>query len=182
MAPLSFYTQAMQTWIANGGNPAAAPTAAAIASAESGQGTNLVNPNDPGGSYGWWQINGAAHPQYNTGLLTSDPNYNAQAAIAVSNNGTNWTPWTTYQTGAYKAYLPGGSATTAGDTLPPNEIRNPDVCATGSILGWCPMTTRTLRHVKGGALMIGGGALILFAMAKMAGISTPRFPLVPIPV
>lgn len=85
--------------------------AAAVAMAES-QGvptaTNIVtNPapgNGPERSFGLWQINTLAHPQYNETQLL-DPTYNAQAALAVSSQGTNWTPWSTYTHGLYRQYL-----------------------------------------------------------------------------
>jgi len=45
-------------------------------------------------SFGLWQVNTPAHPEYNaTSLL--DPNYNARAAYAISSSGTNWRPWST---------------------------------------------------------------------------------------
>lgn len=78
-------------------------TAVAIAGAESSYGA------DPGPSptndYGFWQINSPSHPQYSTWQLLSSPLYNAQAAYAISGGGTNFTPWTTYTSGAYKSHL-----------------------------------------------------------------------------
>jgi hypothetical protein len=35
---------------------------------------------------------------------------NARAAIAISNNGTNWAPWTTFSSGAYRKFLQVGVA------------------------------------------------------------------------
>ena len=35
-------------------------------------------------------------------LATYNPMGNAKAALAISSNGTNWRPWTTYVTGAYR--------------------------------------------------------------------------------
>lgn len=87
--------------------------AAAVAMAESTgnpSATNIVtNPapgNGPERSFGLWQINTLAHPNYNeTSLL--DPTYNAQAAYAISDQGQNWTPWSTYTKGYYlKFYTP----------------------------------------------------------------------------
>lgn len=82
-----------QLWIAAGGNPGVAVTAASIAMAESGGNQDaLSSTND----YGYWQINGS-----HGALATFDPMGNAQAAIIISSDGTNWTPWTTYTSGAY---------------------------------------------------------------------------------
>lgn len=75
-------------------------TAVEVSGAESTFGAN------PGPSatndYGLWQINAPSHPSYSTSQLLSDPLYNAQAAYAISNKGTNWTPWSTYNSGAYR--------------------------------------------------------------------------------
>jgi murein DD-endopeptidase MepM/ murein hydrolase activator NlpD len=75
-------------------------TAVEIAGAESGFGAN------PGPSatddYGFWQINHPSHPSYGTAQLLSDPLYNAQATYAISSAGTNWTPWSTYNSGAFR--------------------------------------------------------------------------------
>lgn len=99
--------QLQALWIANGGNPAYAAQAAAIAMAESGGNPDAINYSDPhGGSFGLWQIN-AVHGS----LATTDPNANAAAAVAISNNGLNWYPWSTYGSGKYLDYLgdPGSS-------------------------------------------------------------------------
>lgn len=92
-----------------GFNQTQAITAVAIAIAESGLNTAAVNPHDPGGSYGLWQINHGAHPNYDVPSL-SDPQYNANAAYQVSNGGVNFLPWTTYKTGAYSKYVASVSA------------------------------------------------------------------------
>jgi soluble lytic murein transglycosylase-like protein len=78
--------------------------AAAIAMAESGGNANAVGDLYLGGSYGLWQINIKAHPQYSVSLLF-DPAYNARAAFEISKGGTDWNPWTTFRTGAYRQYL-----------------------------------------------------------------------------
>jgi lysozyme-like protein len=96
-------------------------TAAAVAMAESGgnpcaQGDprgsfDCSGPNGYSTSFGLWQIHVPAHREYDpTSLL--DPNYNAQAALAISNGGTYWHPWSTYTTSnpliSYRRYMPGG--------------------------------------------------------------------------
>lgn len=81
-----------------------AQTAAAIALAESGGNPQAVGDVALGGSYGLWQVFLPAHPQYNAASLT-DPTYNAKAALAISNQGSNFTPWSTFNSGAYKTYL-----------------------------------------------------------------------------
>jgi LysM repeat protein len=83
-----------QLWGAAGGNPAAAFMAAEIAMAESGGNPNAVSPTD---DFGLWQINGS-----HGALATLSPSGNARAAVAVSDDGTNWNPWTTFTSGAFR--------------------------------------------------------------------------------
>jgi LysM repeat protein len=82
-----------QLWDTAGGNPSDAFMAAEIAMAESGGNQYALSPTD---DYGYWQIN-ASHGS----LATFNAIGNAQAAIQISDDGTNWTPWTTFNTGAY---------------------------------------------------------------------------------
>ena len=74
--------------------------------AESGGNPDAVGDVALGGSIGLWQIYTVAHPEYDAQRLT-DPPYNAQAAYAISSSGTNWTPWSTYNSGAYEKYYTG---------------------------------------------------------------------------
>jgi len=80
-------------WKAAGGRTSAAFMAAEIAMAESG---GRQYAHSPTNDYGYWQINGV-----HGAMATYNPIGNAKAAIAISSNGTNWRPWTTYVTGAY---------------------------------------------------------------------------------
>ncbi len=81
-------------WEAAGGSHGEAFIAAEIAMAESG---GRQYAHSPTNDFGYWQINGSHGPA----LATYNPMGNAKAAIAISRNGRNWTPWTTYVTGAY---------------------------------------------------------------------------------
>jgi LysM repeat protein len=81
-------------WEAAGGSHAEAFMAAEIAMAESG---GLQYALSPTNDYGYWQINGS-----HGALATFNPIGNAKAAIIISNDGTDWNPWTTYVTGAYE--------------------------------------------------------------------------------
>jgi LysM repeat protein len=82
-------------WVAAGGARSHAFIAAEIAMAESG---GRQYAHSPTNDYGYFQINGGHGPR----MATYDPIGNAKAAIAISSNGTNWRPWTTYVTGAYR--------------------------------------------------------------------------------
>ena len=80
-------------WVEAGGSAAAEVTAASIAMAESG-GNQFATGTV--GERGYWQIN-----PVNGSLSTYDPYGNARAAVIMSGNGANWSPWTTYTSGAY---------------------------------------------------------------------------------
>jgi LysM repeat protein len=80
-------------WEQAGGSPAHALMAAEIARAESGGNPNAISPTD---DFGLWQIN-ASHGS----LATLNAYQNARSAIILSDNGTDWNPWTTYRIGAY---------------------------------------------------------------------------------
>jgi hypothetical protein len=139
------HDQLEKLWIANGGNPIHADVAAAIAQAESG-GCQYAKagPTDDRpvkqctyrqttteSSYGLWQINRMAHPQYTAASLYT-LNGNAKAAIAISSNGSNFKPWTTFVLGAYIQYLtgaPGGPQPGTTETNPPPGAIEPDVFA-----------------------------------------------------
>ena len=82
-------------WEDAGGSQATAFIAAEIAMAESGGDQYALSPTD---DYGYWQINASHGPA----MATFNALGNAQAAIAISDNGTDWDPWTTYVTGAYE--------------------------------------------------------------------------------
>lgn len=81
-------------WERAGGNPAYAFTAAEVAMAESGGNQYAHSPTD---DFGYWQINGSWGPA----MATYDALGNAEAAVVISHNGTDWYPWTTYTSGAY---------------------------------------------------------------------------------
>lgn len=83
-------------------------TAVAIALAESSGNPNAVGDLTitPGGSIGLWQVNLKYHPEYTADELR-DPQTNANAAYAIYQAaGNQFTPWSTFNSGAYVAYLP----------------------------------------------------------------------------
>lgn len=91
-------------WVAAGGSPRDADTAAAIGMAES-RGNNLaVNNGDPyGGSRCYMQINGV-HP-FDPYALTREPYLCAMAGVYVRHE-SGWGAWSTYSDGSYRAFLP----------------------------------------------------------------------------
>lgn len=80
-------------WRAAGGNAGSAFIAAEIARAESGGNQYATG---PAGERGYWQIN----PDHGS-LSTYNAYGNARAAVIISGNGSNWSAWTTYTSGAY---------------------------------------------------------------------------------
>jgi len=80
--------------------------AAAVAMQESSGRTGVTSPNPDGGTnVGLWQLDtkgvGAGH----TVEQLQDPATNARITIMGSANGTNWSHWEAYTSGAYKKYL-----------------------------------------------------------------------------
>jgi Lysozyme like domain len=129
MAVLS-HTELETLWVLNGGSEVSADTAAAIAQAESGARTdailNTAYPNRPNYhppakgnlpefSVGLWQINIYAHKQYTEAAMLTEAG-NVQAALALSVEGSDFHPWSTFTTTdpnrTYLRFLTGTVSTT----------------------------------------------------------------------
>lgn len=89
-------------------------TALAIARGESGWRSDAVGDvglqtSKWGPSIGLWQIRslvadrGTGRARDETRLR--DPLFNARSAYSISGGGRDWSPWTVYRTGAYRAHL-----------------------------------------------------------------------------
>ena len=85
---------------------AALVTAVAVALAESGGNAGAINRANRNGSidYGAWQINSVHIPPYDAKLLL-DLYYNAKAAWAISKQGTDWSPWTTFRARKHEPHI-----------------------------------------------------------------------------
>jgi LysM repeat protein len=83
-----------ELWEQAGGSSGEAVTAASIAMAES-SGQQFATGGV--GERGYWQIN----PNHGS-LSTYDPLGNAKAAVIISDDGQNWSPWTTFTSGAFR--------------------------------------------------------------------------------
>jgi LysM repeat protein len=83
-----------QLWVEAGGSASEEVIAASIAMAESG-GNQYATGSV--GERGYWQIN-----PVNGSLSTYDPYGNARAAVIMSQDGADWSPWTTWTSGAYQ--------------------------------------------------------------------------------
>ncbi len=92
----------------------AAVTAVAVAIAESGLNENAVGDESLqdatwGPSIGLWQIR-SLKAQSGTGGVRDatqlkNPSFNARSMASISNRGSDWSPWTTYNNGAYRSHL-----------------------------------------------------------------------------
>lgn len=84
-----------QLWEDAGGSSSEAEIAAGIAMAESGGDQYATNPSSD--TKGYWQIS----PVWGS-LSSYDALTNAEAAVQISGDGADWSPWTTYTSGAYE--------------------------------------------------------------------------------
>lgn len=93
--------------------------AVAVAGAESGYNPAATNHNTNGSTdYGMWQIN-SAHADLLGGHDWRDPSQNAWMAFQVWRQaGGSWTPWATFNSGAYRQYLPAGSTAPSAASAP----------------------------------------------------------------
>jgi hypothetical protein len=83
-----------------------------VAMAESSGNPGASHRNSDGSiDRGLWQIN-SVHGS----LSTFNRLANARAAVSISSNGRNWNPWTTYKSGAYRAFLSDAGGGGAGSS------------------------------------------------------------------
>ena len=77
----------------------------AVSLAESSGWTRAVLINtDCSRDRGLWQINSYWHSEVSD-AAAFDPNSAAQATYTISSGGSNWSPWVTYNNGAYWQYM-----------------------------------------------------------------------------
>lgn len=126
--PRGQHTTLADLWVQAGGARNLAPIMAAIALAESGGRVDAVSPQNTNGTYdyGLWQIN-SSHSQFDQARLTSDPLYNARAAVAIEKS-QGLTAWSTYNSGAFRSFMGQGRSTSAtfGRTRPGGDTSGPD--------------------------------------------------------
>lgn len=82
------FTQLEALWVSVGGNPAFESTAGCIAEQESSGRVDAVSPTS---DFGLWQINSTHGAE-----ASLNPVVNARAAVSISDDGTNWSQWTTH--------------------------------------------------------------------------------------
>jgi hypothetical protein len=182
------YAQLESLWIDAGGPKALAPVAAAIGEAESGGNSDALNPNDNGGtqsSFGIWQISNGTHTPPSPSW--ANPAVNAQLAVGKwKGAGQSFSPWGTYDSGAYRAFLSNstspdpnvpGSATalaaqtgaaSASDCLVPNPLGislGPLSLSAGPA---CLLSKSNARAFIGAGLLLAGGAVAVAGLAVLA--------------
>lgn len=171
------YAQLEGLWINAGGPSAVAPIAAAIAEAESGGCVSALNPTDNGGrqtSVGLWQVSNGTH-EYPSSWTTAAGNA-AEAVTKYQGAGDSFSPWGTYQTGAYKAFLNG--STTPDTNVPGGATLTSATSSTSDcVLGFngvfglgktCFLSKSEARGLIGGMLVIGAGVIGLAAAVILA--------------
>lgn len=96
--------------------------AVAVALAESSCNSTAVassgpTPGCPNGSQnrGLWQINNCYHPNVSD-ACAFQIQCNANAAFTISGRGTDWTPWSTFSSGAWRNYIPLAKSVVSGFT------------------------------------------------------------------
>jgi len=100
------HAQLEQLWTGNGGDLSTANVAAAVAMAESGGRAGVTSSNPDGGvNVGLWQLDTRGKGAGYTVAQLQNPQTNARLAIMGSSNGTDWSAWATYGSGAYRQYL-----------------------------------------------------------------------------
>lgn len=109
-------------------------TAVAVAIAESSGNPGAIG--DAGNSFGLWQINLPAHPEF-SGTDLTDPQTNANAAFQIYATAGGFRPWTTFKTGAYLAYMP-------SMTLPATAVTSAFAPATSVMTLPTPISTTNL--------------------------------------
>jgi Lysozyme like domain len=179
------YAQLEGLWINNGGSKAVAPLAAAIAEAESSGNTAATSANPDGGiNVGLWQLDTKGKGAGHTVADLKDPATNAAVAVQGSNDGTDWSAWETFVTGAYKRFMnagttpdlsaPGGGAASAAASDAQAASAGPD-CAfsiggqhIGILFGHgptlpsaCLISKTEVRAVLGALIMVAGGLVMM---------------------
>jgi hypothetical protein len=176
------YAQLEGLWINNGGNKTVAPLAAAIAMAESSGRTDVTSANPDGGvNVGLWQLDTKGKGAGHTVAALQDPATNAAVTVQGTKDGTDWSAWATFASGAYRRFMsagttpdlsaPGGGQASASGTT---AAAGPE-CAfsiggqhIGILFGHgpslpsaCLISKTEVRAVLGALIMVAGGLVMM---------------------
>jgi hypothetical protein len=182
-----------------------AKVAAAIAMAESGGDPNVHNTNASTGddSWGLWQINmiGSTGKQrrqqfksigVNIDVELVDPTKNAKAMALVSQQGRDFSPWTTYKDNKYKQYLNNNVTETSTDFNQSNfqrwtgidttsGISNPLITINNALSktgAWVSDSKNWIRvaYVAGGAVLAIGALIAIIGDTKAGNLAMSLTP------
>jgi hypothetical protein len=184
--------------IAAGFPPDQIATATAVALAESGGETTATNRNSNGSTdYGLWQINTVHGALLNQGDKFN-PLDNAKMALTVyARAGNQWTPWTVYKSGTYRAQMGAATLAAAKPTTPdpaaqpnptavnaatvptssPLDLFGPIGTALGSVVQIFDKLTSGSLWLRIGAFILGS-CLIVFSAFRLSGAEKVVMPAV----
>lgn len=149
-------------WEQAGGSPADANTAAAVALAESSGNPSATNINTNGTTdRGLWQINSIHGTQ-----STYDPLANARAAVSISSGGSNWSPWVTFNSGAYRQYLGAGAASSSTPLSATGSSSSSGSALPGGLVGVGVKAILYLALIAGGLVLLWYGTATGLKPAK----------------
>jgi hypothetical protein len=112
-----------KVWYKAGGSEATCRLSVSVSLAESGGDAHVQGPNSDGSiDRGLWQLNSRWHPEVQDSCAY-DPVCNGKATLRISNKGTDFSTWVTFQQGINKKFL-----TVAGEgcsKVPPPKPATP---------------------------------------------------------
>jgi len=164
-----------------GMSDAHAKIGAAVGMAESGGNLSAHNGVPPDDSYGPWQINmiGSLGPARRAayGLKSNTDLYDlvtsARVTKAISHNGSDWGPWSTFKNGSYLRFMSNAVSSTGANNAGLNLPSIPGIPGLGTISdikGIYEAVTKTAQWVSNAhnwvrvGYVIGGGVVVIVAL------------------
>ena len=150
--------------------------ATAVALAESSGNSDAQSPPNRDGSHdlGLWQINDKAHAELLGSHNWRDPADNAAMMFTISNGGTNWRPWSTFNNGKYRAFMAQAASATPDTSVTGGVITagNNDPGPFSALQNFAQIISDPRTWVRFG-MVIGGGYLILTAVHMSKPLPIP---------
>lgn len=163
-----------------GGDRVAAKLATAVAMAEnrdldpSAHGDQHLADDKWDDSIGLWQIRGLRSHRgtgkHRDATKLEDPAFNAESMAVISGGGRDWTAWTMFRNGEYRAHLDAAEAAVAQASGQPTEPI-PDSGGGVGIPGPADAGSAAVG-VLGRAAMFAGGALLAAVGLGLTGLDT----------
>lgn len=155
------------TLMRNAGFPAAEiPTGVAVALAESGGNSDAVGPVNSNGTRDWglFQINDV-HKNRPGFANRMDPQTNTNLAFAIwKDAGGKWTPWSTFNSGRYRTFLPRGILASGAKADTPAST--PASAPAAAVSAINPDLTLGSFWLRVGVFLLGG-LLIIVGLAAL---------------